>query len=162
MKRVILLCSHLGTLFAGFMLGIYVLPILIQPESPNIDATSYQSNQITLTGLFDKEREDSDFFHWGEGDIALTQDSVMFMGELAPGPDYKLYLSPTFVETEDDFNKHKATMLRIGDIKTFDRFLLPLPVGTSLSDFNTAVIWCETFGEFITSAKLTPKDSSFQ
>jgi hypothetical protein len=78
----------------------------------------------------------------------------MFVGELAPGPDYKLYLSPTYVETEADFNANKASMLQVGDVKTFDRFLLSLPEGTDLSQYTAAIIWCESFGEFITSAKL--------
>jgi len=37
------------------------------------------------------------------------------MGKLVPGPDYKLYLSPEFIETEADFNRLKATMVRVGD-----------------------------------------------
>ncbi|MCL9777565.1 DM13 domain-containing protein [Vibrio methylphosphonaticus] len=162
MKRVILLCSHLAALFSGFMLGIYLLPILIQPESPEIDENIYQSSQVALIGQFDKNRQDSDFLHWGEGKIALTQESVMFTGELAPGPDYKLYLSATYIETEDAFTANKSRMVKIGDIKTFDRFILPLPSGTNIEKYNTAIIWCETFGEFITSAALTPQAPSAQ
>ncbi|MCW8347442.1 DM13 domain-containing protein [Vibrio sp. ZSDZ65] len=156
MKRVILLCTHLAALFSGFMLGIYILPILIQPDSPEFNTKTLPTEQISMVGEFSKDREDSDFFHWGEGKITVTHNSVMFIGELAPGPDYKLYLSPTYIETESDFNTHKADMLRIGDIKTFDRFLLSLPENTDLAQYTTAIVWCETFGEFITSARLFP------
>ncbi|ASI93168.1 DM13 domain-containing protein [Vibrio mediterranei] len=154
MKRVILLFTHLGALFCGFMLGIYVLPILTQPESPSIESIQTNSNNIVYSGTFDKDRQDSDFFHWGEGNISFTINSAMFVGELAPGPDYKLYLSPIYVETEADFNANKASMLQVGDVETFDRFLLSLPEGTDLSQYTAAIIWCESFGEFITSAKL--------
>lgn len=154
MKRVILLTTHLGALIFGFMLGIYVLPILTQPESPSIESINNNSNAIVYSGEFDKDRQDSDFLHWGEGTISLTETSAMFIGELAPGPDYKLYLSPTFVETEADFMANKETMLQVGDVKTFDRFLLTLPVGTDLASYSTAIIWCESFGEFISSAQL--------
>ncbi|MCY9852532.1 DM13 domain-containing protein [Vibrio mediterranei] len=154
MKRFLLLFSHLAALFFGFMLGIYVLPILTQPDSPSIASVTADANQIVVKGTFDKDRQDSDLFHWGEGDISFTNDSAMFIGELAPGPDYKLYLSPIYVETEADFNTNKANMLQVGDVKTFDRFLLSLPEGTDLSQYTAAIIWCESFGEFITSAKL--------
>ncbi|WP_394150108.1 DM13 domain-containing protein [Vibrio maritimus] len=154
MKRVILLFTHLGALFFGFMLGIYVLPILTQPESPSEEMVRSQSNAILYQGEFDKNRQDSDFLHWGEGTISFSADSAIFVGELAPGPDYKLYLSQTYVETEADFMAAKASMLQVGDVKTFDRFLIPIPEQTDLSQYQAAIIWCESFGEFITSAKL--------
>ncbi|GAL31688.1 phenylalanyl-tRNA synthetase beta subunit [Vibrio maritimus] len=154
MKRVLLLCTHLTALFAGFMLGIYVLPILTQPDSPSIEAIESQASAIVYQGEFSKERADSDFLHWGEGKISFSDKSAMFIGELAPGPDYKLYLSPSFIETEADFVANKASMLQVGDVKTFDRFLLTLPEQTDLTQYNTAIVWCESFGEFITSAKL--------
>ncbi|WP_353499777.1 DM13 domain-containing protein [Vibrio sp. CB1-14] len=154
MKRVLLLFTHLAALFAGFMLGIYVLPILTQPDSPSIEAIESQTSAIIYQGEFSKEREDSDFLHWGEGKISFSGESAMFIGELAPGADYKLYLSPTFIETEAEFVANKAAMLQVGDVKTFDRFLLTLPEQTDLTQYNTAIVWCESFGEFITSAKL--------
>ena len=48
------------------------------------------------------------------------------MGKLAPGPDYKLYLSPEFVETESDFNRLKPQMAIVADVKTFDNFLVKI------------------------------------
>ena len=44
------------------------------------------------------------------------------MGELAPSPDYKLYLSSGFVETEAEFLGLKPSMALVGDVKTFDNF----------------------------------------
>ncbi|WP_198597164.1 DM13 domain-containing protein, partial [Vibrio splendidus] len=84
----------------------------------------------------------------------VSQSAIAFEGELAPGPDYKVYLSPKFIETEQAFNDSKSDLLRVGDVKTFDRFMVELPEGTDLNRFNTVVIWCETFGQFITSAKI--------
>ena len=85
----------------------------------------------------------------GEAGVSAS----VLQGRLAPGPDYKLYLSPTFVETEADFKRLKSTMLRVGDIKTFENFAVPLPPGTDLSAHTTVVVWCETFNEFITAAR---------
>jgi hypothetical protein len=75
------------------------------------------------------------------------------MGKLAPGPDYKLYLSPEFVETEADFARLKPQMLRVGKVKTFDNFLVPLPPGVDVTRYTTVIVWCESFGQFITAAK---------
>jgi hypothetical protein len=75
------------------------------------------------------------------------------MGKLAPGPDYKLYLSPEFVETEADFNRLKPTMVRVGDVETFENFVVNIPPGINPLNFNSVIVWCESFGQFITSAK---------
>jgi hypothetical protein len=75
------------------------------------------------------------------------------MGKLAPGPDYKLYLSPEYVETEDNFNRLKSAMVQVGDVKTFNNFVVDVPAGIDPSNFNSVIVWCESFGEFISSAK---------
>jgi len=31
--------------------------------------------------------------------------------------------------------------------------LLDIPEGVNVADYNSLIIWCEAFGEFITSAK---------
>ena len=91
--------------------------------------------------------------HWGEGKVAIGADSISLMGRLAPGPDYKLYLSPVFVETEIEFNRLKPQMALVGDVKTFSNFLVRVPIGLNPSEYSSVIVWCETFGEFITSAK---------
>ncbi|EEX93877.1 hypothetical protein VIA_001035 [Vibrio orientalis CIP 102891 = ATCC 33934] len=111
------------------------------------------TNQALYTATFQKERQGSDFLHWGEGSVSISSQQVAFVGALAPGPDYKLYFSPTFVETEADFNANKAQMIQVGEVKSFDRFTVSLPEGFPLKDYNTVIVWCETFGEFITSAR---------
>jgi hypothetical protein len=75
------------------------------------------------------------------------------VGKLAPGPDYKLYLSPAFVETEVEFNQLKKSMVRVGDVKTFENFVVAVPAGIELEKYSAVIVWCETFGQFITAAK---------
>ena len=74
-------------------------------------------------------------------------------GRLAPGPDYKLYLSPEFVDTREDFFKVKGRSVRLGDVKTFENFIVAVPQSVKVSEYDTAVVWCETFSMFITAAK---------
>ena len=37
--------------------------------------------------------------------------------------------------------------------KTFEGFLIDIPADVNVEDYNTVLVWCETFGEFITAAK---------
>lgn len=49
----------------------------------------------------------SDFLHRGEGKISVTPTRIVHEGALAPGPDYKLYLTQVFVEHEASLNLPK-------------------------------------------------------
>lgn len=152
-KLVILTASHLSVGVFGVALGIYLLPILTAPTAPSVGEVTQISSQARYSGSFNKDLKDSDLFHWGDGQVFITSDFITLMGSLAPGPDYKLYLSPEFVETEADFNRKKAGMALVGDVKTFENFVVSVPKDVDVSKYNTVIVWCETFGEFITSAK---------
>jgi len=152
-KLVLLLVSH-GLIGAvGFAAGIYLLPILIAPAAPSAAEVSEVAETAAYTAEFRRDLKDSDVLHWGEGKVAIGADSISLMGKLAPGPDYKLYLSPVFVETEIEFNRLKPQMALVGDVKTFSNFLVRVPIGLNPSEYSSVIVWCETFGEFITSAK---------
>jgi hypothetical protein len=154
MKRfVILVLTHAGALAAGFALGVYLLPILTAPPSPAAGELQASAAAAQYSGRFRRDLRDSDALHWGEGTVSVSRQAVSLAGKLAPGPDYKLYLSPEFVETEADFARVKPRMVRVGDVKTFDNFLVPVPAGVDPAGFNTVVVWCETFGQFITAAQ---------
>jgi len=153
MIKLLLVASHLVVLAIGFALGVYALPILIAPPGPSGAEVATHARAAAYTAQFSRERKDSDALHWGEGTVSLAPDRIALAGKLAPGPDYKLYLSPEFVETESDFQRVKPGMLRVGDVKTFDNFVVPLPAGIDLARYNTVIVWCETFGQFITSGK---------
>jgi hypothetical protein len=44
-------------------------------------------------------------------------------------------------------------MARVGDVNTFDNFVVQLPEAVDVSGYNTVIVWCESFGQFITAAK---------
>ncbi|MGB0734135.1 MAG: DM13 domain-containing protein [Pontibacterium sp.] len=153
LKTVFLLViTHGAVALAGFFGGIYTLPILIAPSAPSTDVVANVSSNAQYFGDFSRALEDSDSLHWGEGQLFVSQDAIAMSGELAPGPDYKLYLSPEFVETEADFNRLKSTMVQVGDVKTFNNFVVSVPSSVDINAFNTVIIWCESFGQFITAA----------
>ncbi len=152
-RGLLLLFSHAVTLGLGFALGIYALPILIAPSSPDLAKVSAIAADAEYRGNFVRDLADSDALHWGEGQVAIGADEVVFMGRLAPGPDYQLYFSPEFVETESDFNRLKPDMRRVGPVKTFENFVVALPQDFDPERYTSVIVWCETFGQFITSAR---------
>lgn len=152
-RFLMLLASHVFVLLAGFGAGIYALPILTAPDGPSAEQVARVAAGGLYSGAFRRDLKDSDPLHWGEGTVTVSPQQVAFDGRLAPGPDYKLYLSPEFVETEADFKRLKSTMLRVGDVKTFENFIVPLPAGTDPSRYTSVIVWCETFDQFITAAR---------
>jgi len=154
MPRWILLSgTHLAMLAIGFAAGIYFLPILTAPPSLDKAMLANTAQSALFKTKFKRDLKGSDFLHWGEGSVSLTARKIVHEGKLAPGPDYKLYLTKEFVEDEEGFNKIKAQAKRISDVKTFDGFLADIPQDVDIAQYSTVVIWCESFGEFITAAK---------
>lgn len=152
-RRPVLVLSHLLTLVLGFALGVYLLPILTAPAAPSAAAVRAEATAASFRGAFRRDLQDSDALHWGEGAVTVGPRSVALAGRIAPGPDYKLYLSPVFVETEAEFERWKPQMLRVGEVTTFENFIVPLPPGADLSRYDTVIVWCESFSQFITAAK---------
>ena len=155
-KILLLLATHGAVLGIGFAAGIYALPILIAPPGPAEAEVRAAVESARFTGEFRRDLADSDALHWGEGTVSVSDSAVTLMGTLAPGPDYKLYLSPEFVETEADFHRLRDRMARVGDVKTFENFMVAMPAGMDPAAFNTVIVWCESFSQFITAAKYRP------
>ncbi|WP_122071988.1 DM13 domain-containing protein [Pseudophaeobacter sp. EL27] len=153
MKWIFRLATHGLALAIGVGLGIYILPILTAPEGPSPASLQNAASEAQFTGAFSRELKGSDFLHWGEGSISLSSDRITHIGELAPGPDYKLYLTPKFIEDEAQFLAVKSEALRVGDVQMFNGFILDVPKDVDITRYTSVVIWCEAFGEFITAAQ---------
>ncbi len=152
-KLLIFSITHTAALVTGVALGIYLLPILTAPTAPTAAEIQARSGDMQFSGQFRRDLEGSDFLHWGEGNVAVGRRSIALTGRLAPGPDYKLYLSPEFIKTEAAFMRLKSRMVLVGDVKTFNNFIVPVPPQVDPANYNTVIVWCESFGQFITAAK---------
>ena len=153
-KRMLLLAaSHLAVLGLGFALGVYFLPILAAPPPPEAAQVEAAGSAARFQAEFRRALAGSDALHWGEGRVSVGPEAVTLQGRLAPGPAYRLYLVPRYVETGEEFLRLKAQSRPVGDIRTFDNFIVPLPAGTRLEDYDTVLVWCEAFSRFITAAK---------
>lgn len=145
--------THTLVAIVGFGAGIYALPILTEPTAPTQAAIKLASTSEMYQASFQRDLKDSDALHWGEGEVSIGANAITFVGELAPGPDYRLYLSPTFVETEADFKKLKSSMVNVGGIATFTNFIVDVPANIDVKKYNTVIVWCESFNQFITAAQ---------
>lgn len=147
------LITHGIAVAVGFAAGIYVLPILTAPAAPTDTHVQEQMRDAPYSATFRRDLEGSDWLHWGEGQVWVSPKAIALMGRLAPGPDYKLYLTTAFVDTEAAFERLRPQAVRVGDVRTFDNFLVMVPDGIDVSRYNTVVVWCESFDEFITAAQ---------
>ena len=153
LRTLILTGTHALAIGAGFVLGIYLLPILTAPEGPSAELVRAAAESAQFEGEFRRDLTDSDALHWGEGTILIDQNMVTLEGRLSPGPDYRLYLSPKFLETEAEFATLKPHMVEIGPVKTFENFSVSIPDGIDPAEYRAAIVWCEAFGQFITAAE---------
>mgnify|MGYP001820662121 FL=1 len=152
MRFVTLVITHLAALGVGFAAGIFLLPILSAPAAPPPAQVASLAQDAEYQGEFVRDLAGSDFLHWGEGTVSVSNQMISLQGSLAPGPAYRLYLSPVFVETEAEFEANRANMVQVGPIDVFENFIVPVPEGIDPADYTTAVVWCESFSEFITAA----------
>jgi len=150
-KIMTLIATHAIAAGLGVGLGIYLLPILIAPEGPAVEVLQSAADDAQFSGVFHRDLAGSDALHWGEGTLFVGTDTIALEGRLAPGPDYRLYLSPRFVETEAAFEALKSEMVDVGLIQTFDNFMITVPDSVDPANFKAAIVWCESFGQFITA-----------
>lgn len=153
LRWIIRLTTHGFMLVIGFAFGIYLLPIITAPPSPDQTMLAESARTALYKADFQRDLKGSDFLHWGEGTVSISTVRITHQGSLAPGPDYKLYLVREFVEDEAEFLAVRDTAQRLGDIKTFDGFVVDVPSTVDIKAYTTVLVWCETFGEFISAAK---------
>jgi len=138
----------------GFGLGVYFLPILTAEKGLDSATISALSDSALRRSEFVRDLPGSDGLHWGDGTVMVNADRIWLDGEISPGPDYRLYLTPKYVETGADFHEIKAQSIRIGAIKAFKNFSLAVPAEVDMAAYPAVLIWCEAFGQFITAAAL--------
>lgn len=150
---LIRLLSYIVVFLFGFAGGMYALPLLTAPPAPSQLELATHAQRALFSGEFKRDLPGSDALHYGIGQVRLTNTTISFDGELSPGPDYQLYLADRFVDNEADFLAYKGTFTRVASVKTFDGFLVNVPQGINIANFNTVIVWCESFDEFISAAK---------
>ena len=152
-RWIVRLITHATAALIGFAAGVYLLPVLTAPPAPSERAVQAVSVEASFSDTFQRDLEGSGWLHWGEGTVWINLKRIAFLGRLAPGPDYRLYLTPEFVRIEEEFERVRAWAVRIGDVRTFENFMAVVPETIDVSRFNSVVVWCESFNEFIGAAQ---------
>ncbi|HAT3516306.1 DM13 domain-containing protein [Serratia marcescens] len=150
--KVFLLMSHLTFLGAGTGLGIYLLPILTAQENSSLNEINDVKKLAKYKGEFNRNQKGSDIFHWAEGELYVTDGEIAFKGQVAPGPDYKIYLTKAQAVDTNSFLEMKKEAVLIGELKNFGNFQKSSPDSVNVNEFTTVQIWCERFSKFIGSA----------
>ena len=151
--KVILLISHLAVLGAGTGLGIYLLPILTAQENASLNEINDVRKLAKYKGDFKRNQKGSDVLHWAEGELYVNDNEIAFKGEVAPGPDYKIYLTKKQAVDKSSFLEMKKEAVLIGELKNFGNFRKSIPDSVNVNEFTTVQIWCERFSKFIGSAE---------
>ncbi len=152
-RTIVLIATHIGALAVGAAIGVYMLPILLQPDPPSEEELLATQDGTIYTARFRRDLRGSDFLHWGEGEVRVLRDKIVHVGHLSPGPDYHVYLVPEFVETEMEFLSVKHKSRRVGSVTTFKGFIIDVPAQLDVSRYTTVVVWCESFSQFISAAE---------
>ena len=151
--KALFFASHLALFGVGFGVGIYVLPILTAEKNSSADEIKEVKNNARYTGAFFKNQKGSNAVHWVDGKLYVSDQEIAFEGSIAPGPDYKIYLTKTQADDRNSFLKIKEESLYIGDLKNYGNFKKSLPNGVNIDENTTVQIWCEKFEQFIGSAQ---------
>ena len=85
MRRLLIgLVTHGAAAAFGFALGIYLLPILTAPPSPDAAMLEEEAANALFTAQLTRDLRGSDLLHWGEGTISVSQSMIVHEGALAP------------------------------------------------------------------------------
>jgi len=143
---------------AGFIAGLYSLPVIQAARLTPPVVAGFTGEEAGRKGEFRDDLPGNDFLHWGRGSVLVTDRVVAFKDvELAPGPDYRLYLVPDVVTDEQSFLAVKAQSVAVAEVNTFSGpAQYQIPAGINVADYRAVLVWCEAFGEFISLAELRP------
>ena len=140
-----LIAGGLLGLILGFGLGVYPLPIIVAERGADEIVLAGANASAERRGMFVRDLPGSDPLHYGDGEIIHSVENgityITLQGHVTPGPDYKLYLTPKYVDTKAGFEAIKAQSVRVGDIKAFENFRLPVPPSVNANDYPAVLVW---------------------
>ncbi len=151
--RLIYIAPYLFFLGAGFALGVYMLPDLNAENSALMQEIRAAQAQAKYTARFSRDQPGSSARYWAEGDVYISEHDIAFIGKIAPGPDYKLYLTRQQAYDQTGFLKMKSEAVLVGAVDHAGNFIQALPNHINPDDYAAVQIWCERFSAFIASAR---------
>jgi Electron transfer DM13 len=154
---IFLLGGVLGTGF-GVALGFFFFPYVFPPPPAAEQLSAADRGTLVANGAFIHVKP-SDPFHYGKGKVSVYQRAVFLEPdfEVGPGPAFHVYLVPT-ANVRDAAAVKDTMYVDLGGLRAFkgsQRYAIP--AGVDLKNYQSVVIWCETFGVLISPADLALK-----
>ncbi|WP_244272023.1 hypothetical protein [Pseudovibrio denitrificans] len=109
-RFVALLVSHTVVLAVGFALGVYFLPILTAPDSPETAVLEQEAQNAQYTAEFSRDQRGSDFLHWGEGKVSVSPTMIVHQAVLLRGLITRFTWFMSSLSTKMSFCRSKATL----------------------------------------------------
>ncbi len=140
----------------GTAAGFFVFPYVFPPPVANEALAPTDPARPVAIGSF-IHANTYDPLHWGRGRVSVYQTAVFLEAdfEVAPGPNYFVYLVPK-PDVRSSADVKGAKILNLGQLRSFkgsQRYAIP--PGTDLGHYASVVIWCEHFGTLISPAALS-------
>jgi len=141
-------------LVIGFALGVYFLPILTEEKGLDIAAIAQLEASAEWSGTLYPRPLRFGRLSMGRENGRASNTSIWLEAKIPPGPDYRLYLTPSLATNKASFMKIKDQSVKVGEVKAFSNFSLDVTSSITVGDYPAVLIWCEAFGEFITAAAM--------
>ncbi|MCG8324670.1 MAG: DM13 domain-containing protein [Thiotrichales bacterium] len=159
-KTVIYVCfAFLLGLVVGAFVMLVAFPFLFPPAPMHEMVTNIEQKTLAAGGTF-IHPDPSDRLHWGRGSVSIYRQDAeheIFLGsdfEVGPGPYYFIYMSAA-EQVTSNAEFEAADRIRVGQLKSFrGSQVYQLKGGFDPASSRTVVVWCEAFGQLITSARL--------
>ena len=148
---------------AGGMLVAF--PFLFPPPAVNESVADMAGREVAvlLETRFREGTRGQDAAHWGRGGVRAyrTDDGHVLIElqpdfEVGPGPNFWVYLHRHGgIDDEADFETD-ANRQRIARLKSFTGSQVYRAEAHAFEAAGAVTIWCESFGQYIASADLSP------
>ena len=101
-------------LVIGFALGVYFLLILIEEKGLDTAALAQLEASTERSGTSARDLPGSDAFNCCEGTVRASDTCIWLEDKISPGPDYRLYLTPSLATDEASFLKIEDQSVQVG------------------------------------------------
>ena len=85
----------------------------------------------------------SDALHGAKELFLSARRPLRLPVRLAPGPNYKLYVSPEFVKTEAGLQRLKPAMVQVGRVESLENLVVPVADTIDPSPCTTVIVEAE-------------------
>lgn len=142
---------------------LVAFPFIFPPAEVNETLQVARAEEVRLaaTGRFAEDAPGQDAAHWGRGTLRLYDmpgDTLALEIQpdfkVGPGPNFWVYLNSVPGIVDIPSFKADAGRVKVAKLKSFSGSQVYEIERSDYESAESVTIWCETFGQYITSADL--------